>query len=76
MIGAIRVEKWVTVRTAWDAVNTDRFAAWVRRDLAPQLRAGDVVVLDNLWAHKRPLVRELIEARGARSGFCPLSRPI
>jgi transposase len=75
MIGAMRCDKWLTVRTAWDPVNTDRFAAWVRRGLAPKLRPGDVVVLDNLWAHKRPLVRELIEARGATLVFLPPYSP-
>lgn len=75
MIGAIRADKWLTVRTAWEPVNTDRFAGWVRRCLAPRLRGGDVVVLDNLWAHKRPVVRQLIEARGATLQFLPPYSP-
>lgn len=75
MIGAIRVDRWLTLSTGWETVNTDRFDVWVRRCLAPKLRRGDVVVLDNLWAHKRPHVRELIEARGARLQFLPPYSP-
>ena len=65
MIGALRREGWVTLSTKWRAVNTEAFLTWVRRHLAPRLRSGDVVVLDNLKAHKNPAVRALIERRGA-----------
>ena len=52
------------------------FVEWVRRRLAPRLRHGDIVVLDNLQAHKAPEVRFFIEARGAtvkrrRAPFLP-----
>jgi transposase len=40
------------------------FEAYLERVLAPALRAGQVVVMDNLSAHKGKKVRELIEARG------------
>jgi len=40
------------------------FEAYVAQVLAPTLRAGQVVVLDNLGAHKGERVRELVEARG------------
>jgi transposase len=45
---------------------TDRevFEAYVERLLAPTLRRGQVVVMDNLTAHKGERVRELIEERG------------
>lgn len=48
------------------ATDTDMFVGFVKQFLAPTLRPGDVVVLDNLSAHKSPRVDELIEARGAR----------
>jgi len=47
------------------------FVAWVRRRLAPRLRRGDIVVLDNLQAHKAPEVRHAIEARGATIKYLP-----
>jgi hypothetical protein len=39
--------------------------AWVRDRLAPRLRRGDIVVLDNLKAHKAPAVQALVVARGS-----------
>jgi transposase len=52
------------------AMTTARFEGYVRHRLAPTLRAGQVVVADNLRAHHSPAVRATIEARGAR--FLPL----
>ena len=40
------------------------FEAYVERVLAPSLKEGQVVVMDNLGAHRPKRVRELIEARG------------
>jgi len=48
------------------ATDTAMFVAFVERFLAPTLKPGQVVVLDNLSAHKSPRVDELVEARGAR----------
>ena len=51
------------------------FARWVAADLVPRLRPGDVVVLDNLAAHKGRRVRELVEAAGARVEYLPPYSP-
>ena len=51
------------------------FEAYVERVLAPSLSAGQVVVLDNLCAHKGDRVRELVEERGARLLFLPSYSP-
>ena len=52
------------------------FEAYVGRALAPALRPGQVVVLDNLGAHKGERVRELIEERGVASCCsCRATRP-
>ena len=71
MIGAIRVDGWLTMSTAWQAVNADRFVEWVASRLVPQLRVGDIVVMDNLRAHKDARVRPLIERAGATVAFLP-----
>jgi transposase len=52
-----------------------RFLAYVEQALAPTLRAGDVVVLDNLKAHKVKGVREAIAAKGARLLYLPPYSP-
>ena len=51
------------------------FEAYVERALAPSLRPGQVVVLDNLAAHKGERVRELVEARGCEVLFLPAYSP-
>ena len=71
LIGAIRRTGWVTLNTKWRAVNTRFFVEWVRRRLAPRLRPHDIVLLDNLKAHKAPDVRRLVEARGATLRYLP-----
>ena len=51
------------------------FRAWVEQMLAPELRPGDIVVMDNLAAHKVAGVREAIEARGAELRYLPPYSP-
>ena len=57
------------------AVNGDVFEAFVRQVLVPQLRRGDVVIMDNLSSHKRTRTRELIEKAGAQLVFLPPYSP-
>lgn len=71
----------VTLRgpcAAWvvdGSVNGDVFVTYVEHILAPELRPGQVVVMDNLGAHLRAEVRVLIEARGAELVFLPPYSP-
>jgi transposase len=57
------------------ATNKAVFEAYVEEVLAPSLRPGQVVVMDNLSAHKGEEVRELIEARGCELLFLPPYSP-
>src|SRR5918994_1071466 len=57
------------------AINGARFLAYVEQALAPTLRPGDVVVLDNLRAHKVKGVREAIEAAGGELLYLPPYSP-
>jgi transposase len=57
------------------AINADVFEAFVGQVLAPHLRPGDVVVLDNLSSHKRARTRELVEGAGATVLFLPPYSP-
>jgi transposase len=56
---------------------TDRevFEAYVEKMLAPSLRPGQVVVMDNLSAHKGERVRALVEERGAELLYLPPYSP-
>lgn len=57
------------------AINGDVFLAYVRQQLLPTLRPGDIVIMDNLASHKRVGVREAIEAVGARVMYLPPYSP-
>jgi len=57
------------------AVNRDMFDSFVEQVLAPELRPGDVVILDNLSSHKSEKARRIIESRGARMEFLPPYSP-
>lgn len=52
-----------------------RFLGWVRGELAPLLRAGDVVAMDNLSAHRAAGVADAVRARGARVLYLPPYSP-
>jgi transposase len=56
-------------------MNGNGFLAYVEQVLAPTLKPGDVVVLDNLSAHKVPGIREAIEAAGAKLLYLPPYSP-
>jgi transposase len=57
------------------AINGARFLAYVEQVLAPTLRAGDVVVMDNLAAHKVQGVAAALAAAGARLLYLPPYSP-
>ncbi|MFN0131090.1 MAG: IS630 family transposase [Phycisphaerales bacterium] len=57
------------------AINRDVFEAFVEQVLAPELKPGDVVILDNLSSHKSEKARRLVEARGALLAFLPPYSP-
>lgn len=56
-------------------IDTPTFRAYIEQVLAPALRPGDVVVLDNLAVHKQPEMRAAIEAAGASVRFLPPYSP-
>jgi transposase len=56
-------------------INGQSFLAWLEQCLAPTLKPGDIVVLDNLGSHKSQAVRQAIRAVGARLIFLPPYSP-
>jgi transposase len=65
-IAAMTVRGIVASASFDDATDTELFVTFVREALVPMLKKGQVVVLDNLSAHKSPEVDRLIESAGAR----------
>ncbi len=57
------------------AVNGDVFIAFVEHVLVPELRPGDIVIMDNLSSHKVARVRQLIEAASAELRYLPPYSP-
>ena len=52
------------------AMNAETFEAWLEHHLLPTLEEGDIVVLDNLKAHKSPRVAEILARKTARYDTC------
>ena len=75
LISGLRLEGHCAPWLFGGPMNGEMFLAWVRQGLAPTLRAGDVVILDNLSTHKIRGVREAIEAVGARLLYLPPYSP-
>jgi transposase len=75
MIGAVRVDGPLVCSTLDGPVDQESFEVWVRKDLCPSLRPGDVVCMDNLPAHKSPAIRQAIEWVGARLEYLPPYSP-
>jgi transposase len=57
------------------SMNARAFEAYVEQCLIPELRTNDVVVMDNLAAHKRPIIEQLVERIGAKVLFLPPYSP-
>jgi transposase len=75
LISAIRLEGACAPWLFQGPMDGEMFLAWMRQGLAPALRTGDVVILDNLATHKIQGVREVIEALGARLLYLPPYSP-
>jgi transposase len=73
--GALRLDGLTAPMVLDGPMNGEAFLAYVQQVLVPTLRSGDLVVLDNLPAHRRAGVREAIEAAGARMQFLPPYSP-
>jgi len=74
-VGGLTVRGFVAPMVVAGAVNGAVFRAYVRQVLVPDLRRGDVVVMDNLGSHKVAGVREAIEGAGCRLLYLPAYSP-
>ncbi len=75
MLAAISLAGVSAPMTIQGAVDALVFKTYVERVLCPTLSAGDVVVMDNLGAHKVAGIQELIAAAGARVMYLPPYSP-
>lgn len=73
--GALRLTGMTAPFVYDGAMNGNVFLAYVEQVLVPTLQAGDIVVMDNLPAHKTAGVRDAIERAGAKLMFLPPYSP-
>jgi len=74
-IGGLTTRGFVAPLVVEGAVNGDVFRAYVAKVLVPELRPGDVVVMDNLGSHKTAAVRAAVEGAGCELLYLPPYSP-
>ncbi len=74
-IGALRQDGLVAPCAFDGPINGEKFRAWVEQFLVPELKQGDIVILDNLPSHKVEGVRTAIENAKARLLYLPSYSP-
>ena len=75
MISSVRLDGSTACMVVDGATTKDIFEAYIEHILLPTLKAGDIVVLDNLSAHKSQQARTLIESVGAKLWYLPAYSP-
>ena len=76
LLSSIRIEDATMVhKEISGALNGVIFLEYIRNDLAPTLRQGDIVIMDNLRVHKVAGVRQAIEEKGASVLYLPPYSP-
>jgi transposase len=75
LVGALTTRGIVAPYVTDGAMTGAIFKAWVEQMLVPELRPGDLVIMDNLGAHKVDGVRRAIEDRGAELLYLPPYSP-
>jgi transposase len=75
MLGALGVQGLHAVMTVDGATDADVFRTYVKQVLGPTLTRGDIVVMDNLRAHKAVGVQQALARRGARLLYLPPYSP-
>ena len=75
ILSAMSTRGLIATMTIEEPTDSDIFLAFVEHVLCPALRSGDVVVMDNLSAHKADGVRAWIETRGATLLYLPPYSP-
>ena len=75
MLASMGLEGVGAVMTVNGATDADVFRAYVGQVLSPTLRPGDIVVMDNLPAHKAAGIKQMIEGAGAELIYLPPYSP-
>jgi transposase len=74
-VGALTLRGMIAPFVLNGPINRIAFEAYVEQVLVPELRPGDIVIMDNLSSHKGPRTRQMIETAGASLLFLPPYSP-
>ncbi len=74
-VGALTRRGFIAPFVLDGPINRRAFETYVEKVLVPELRRGDIVVMDNLSSHKGPRVRQMIEAADAELRYLPPYSP-
>jgi transposase len=75
LVAGLRHDRMVAPFVLDGAMNGEVFRAYIEQSLAPTLKRGDIVIMDNVSTHKVYGVREAIEAAGAMLRYLPPYSP-
>lgn len=75
LLGAITLDGLLATMTIESPTDSEVFLAYLEQVLCPRLQPGQIVIMDNLAAHKNPQVRKLIEQSGAQLLYRPPYSP-
>lgn len=74
-IAALKSGKIFAPLTFEGSCNRDLFEAWLSEKLIPQLKSGDIIILDNATFHKGEVIREIVEEAGCELWYLPAYSP-
>jgi transposase len=75
ILSSLRIDGTTEALVFDGALNGDIFEEYLKSCLAPTLKKGDIVVMDNLSSHRREGLKEIIEAKGAKIEYLPPYSP-
>ncbi len=75
LVAGLRLRGLTAAKTFDGPINAALFEDWLETCLVPTLSPGEIVVMDNLPAHKGPRVEQLIKAAGAELRYLPAYSP-
>jgi transposase len=75
VLSSLRLDGTTEALVFEGALNGEMFKAYIKECLAPSLKKGDIVIMDNLSSHKVEGLEEIVEKRGARIEYLPPYSP-
>ena len=75
LVAGLRLRGLTAAKTFDGPINAALFEDWLETCLVPTISPGEIVVMDNLPAHKGPRVEQLIKAAGAELRYLPAYSP-